>query len=354
MHNQTLSTNPKKQAFHSKLVKGTKLLLFLSPRIFAPILGRMIAAVYPDQFEYPVCGVCENHSFSVAQVGRKRLPGSLYTGSPEFSFFAKELFPLIYRKCRHCGMGRISPSPKREWINWIPPQNSVEGMADWMEDPGYISDKQSSLESHFRLMDLGRFKSDEGSVLDVSCGAGVGLEYFRDRFGWKTAVGVECDRQAVQIAKQKRRLNVHPGFITDLSLDEKFDLVIFDNSLEHHSSPKAALLKARSLLRKGGAIFIVVPNYHGWEIEEQGLKNSNMNWGHWHYFTVYSLRKLFEATGFEIAKAFSHSEDGYVERMKKQGKIVGTIELEREGLLKLGPGEKYFPGNFIQVLGVAV
>jgi SAM-dependent methyltransferase len=288
----------------------------------------------------------------VSSAGYKPLEAALYRGSPMFPYFSRNIFPLIYRECENCGCARINPAPHEAWVNWSPEGNdqSTIEMADWMEDREYIDDKVRSISGHYEKMGLEAFKTGGGAVLDVSCGTGVGLECLRDRFGWKRAEGVEFDRAAVRMATVRRQLRITHGLITSAKLEGGFDLVIMDNALEHHWSPRDALQSVFSQLRPGGGLFIVVPNFHGMAVELFGLEYHNMNWGHWHYFTVFSLMKLLRECGLEPVRAYSWFCDPMVQ--KKLGCIPeGTeTDLDAQALTSLKASDKVFRGDFIQIL----
>lgn len=224
-----------------------------------------------------------------------------------------------------------------------------------MEETSYIEDKQRSISIHHEKMDLAQFQSEHARVLDISCGSGVGLETLKNKFHWKGGVGVECDPQSVHLAREKRKLEVHYGLINGIEFpSHSFDLVVMDNSLEHHWSPHEVLLKVKTLLREGGGFCIMVPNYHGYAVEHFGVNYQNMNWGHWHYYTVQSLQNLLRKAGFQLIKAYSSvCESVVLEKFggKQPSKI--HVELEGEDLAKLSFHDKVFRGDFIHLLAIS-
>lgn len=317
-------------------------------------MARDLTERFPTVLVEAECAVCDGREFRPAYTGKKRLERRLYPGAPRFPRGLKGRFPLIYQKCRSCGAGRINPTPRREWVDYAPPDDAYAAgndRASWMEDPAYIQDKRSSVSAHYEDLQLERFRSSRSAVLDVSCGSGVGLELLRDEFGWQRCVGVECDPQAVRAARNKRGLEVHQGLIYRAALPESaFDLAIMDNALEHHWSPAEALAKISTALRPGGAVFVIVPNFHGYAVELFGTEYWNLNWGHWHYFTVQSLARLADRCELVVQRVYSSMCEPIV-----QDKLGGVperinVDLTGEEIRELPPMEKVFRGEFISML----
>lgn len=101
-------------------------------------------------------------------------------------------------------------------------------------------------------------------VLDVGCGAGEYVRWFRERGA--RAVGAECGE-----AMRQRVLDADPGHHDayvdavgqDLPFDDgSFDVVNFSASLHHVPMPEipAALAEAARVLRPGGAVYIAEPS----------------------------------------------------------------------------------------------
>lgn len=224
-----------------------------------------------------------------------------------------------------------------------------------MEDPGYVADKQRSIVTHCERAAVGRFRSSRNSVLDVSCGAGVGLAVLRDRLGWHDCRGIECDPVAVRIARERRGLDLAHGLLHTVDLPARhFDLVVMDNALEHHAQPRRALERVRHTLRPGGAVLIVVPNFHGHTVEQMGLDYWNMNWGHWHYFTAGSLARLLAATSFTLERVYCTGiEDVTAARFGGTTPADAHAELDGASASALAAHERPLRGDYLTALAVA-
>lgn len=114
-----------------------------------------------------------------------------------------------------------------------------------------------------------------GRVLDVGAGYGSFVMLARER-GFD-AVGTEIAPFEVEFSRrrvQRDRPDEDPAavFLDDgifnPALDpQRFDAVTFWNVLEHIDDINAVLSRAAALLKPGGAIYIICPNYAAWRTE---------------------------------------------------------------------------------------
>lgn len=101
-----------------------------------------------------------------------------------------------------------------------------------------------------------------GKLLDVGCGEGPFLLEAREK-GFDV-YGIDCNRNAVDVAKGKGLDNVYPMFLKEFiafasSRGVKFDVVSFFEVLEHQDDIRRYLNEIKSLLKPGGWIVGSVP-----------------------------------------------------------------------------------------------
>ena len=101
-----------------------------------------------------------------------------------------------------------------------------------------------------------------GRVLDVGAGRG-GLGFELERRGWQVT-GLEPSPSACQQARS-RGLRMVEGTLTSADpaeLGDSYDAIVFQHSLEHVVEPAADLARARELLRDGGLLLLLLPNFN--------------------------------------------------------------------------------------------
>jgi SAM-dependent methyltransferase len=111
-----------------------------------------------------------------------------------------------------------------------------------------------------RFIHMNFLKLDhEIKILDLGCGDGVGLSYFK-LLGFLNVTGVEfCAEKA-----EKARRHGYPVLEIDMHelgtiADESLDIVYSSHSLEHTWNPIQVLESIHRILKPGGTLFLVLP-----------------------------------------------------------------------------------------------
>jgi ubiquinone/menaquinone biosynthesis C-methylase UbiE len=99
----------------------------------------------------------------------------------------------------------------------------------------------------------------EDKILDIACGDGVGLKWFRDN-GYKNVFGFELNENKVQIAKQTG-FEIFIGDMHNLNCfnDNTFDVVYSSHTLEHALNPFQVLSEFKRILKNSGIFILVIP-----------------------------------------------------------------------------------------------
>lgn len=102
----------------------------------------------------------------------------------------------------------------------------------------------------------------QGRLLDVGCGSGDFLLKMKE-LGWEV-YGVEPGQEGARVGQQ-RGLDIFPGTLEQARFpDSHFDFIRFEHVLEHVPDPVATLREAKRILRPGGQIRLMVPNWNSW------------------------------------------------------------------------------------------
>lgn len=173
-----------------------------------------------------------------------------------------------------------------------------------------------------------------GKVLDVGCGQGDLLNYFKQH-GWEI-YGIDPSPWARKFA-ELYGFKLYQGTLEDSGIDsDAFDLVLSTSTLEHIESPFEHVMEIVRVLKPGGgALFTGIPNYNKITRPLKSTYTNNSPPGHVNYFTLRSMRYLFSHT--EIGGSLSEVS------VKTYG-LVGAPQLY-QFLLKLMPGSKKNASN---------
>ena len=150
------------------------------------------------------------------------------------------------------------------------------------------------------------------TVLDVGCREGLFVKAIKEVYAIKDSWGVEPD-DTIQEAAQANLDNVVIDFFTkETKLPEKyFDLIVFNDVLEHMYDPWEALEKARTLLSPKGIVIVSLPNIRNKYLLKKLIFNDDFEYlpagildvTHIRFFTKSTMVKMFKDTGFEVLQA---------------------------------------------------
>jgi 2-polyprenyl-3-methyl-5-hydroxy-6-metoxy-1,4-benzoquinol methylase len=146
-------------------------------------------------------------------------------------------------------------------------------------------------------------------ILDVGCNRGafgLAIKNMRGAEVW----GVEPDQACADVARARLDRVIVDVFRAENPIpDGYFDLVTFNDSLEHMADPTAALVLARAKLGAGGQLLCCVPNVRYVENLEHLLFEKDFRYEmsgirdqtHLRFFTEKSIVRLVQDNGFEVA-----------------------------------------------------
>jgi SAM-dependent methyltransferase len=157
---------------------------------------------------------------------------------------------------------------------------------------------------------VARLGTSTPRILDVGGGDGEISERFVRQGGAAGAFVVDPDPESIEAARA-RGLDGYAGTIEELETDERFDLVLMLNLIEHVADPVAVLEKASALLAPGGLIWLQTPNFRSLD----GGIFRDRNWAgyhcprHWAIFSELGLRRALGRARLEAAE-FRRTQGG--------------------------------------------
>ncbi len=147
-------------------------------------------------------------------------------------------------------------------------------------------------------------------ILDVGCSSGFFAEYLLDTQKCNEAYGIELFPEAAKIAETKLT-KVYCDSVEN-AIDELpeafFDIIFFNDVLEHLVNPEEVLLKIKSKLTKDGIIITSIPNMMYFMVIYRLIMNQDfkyessgvMDKTHLRWFTRKSILRMFENCGYDV------------------------------------------------------
>ncbi|MEX2195797.1 MAG: class I SAM-dependent methyltransferase [Thermoleophilaceae bacterium] len=226
----------------------------------------------------PACPVCAASTGPPVLRGRDRLldiPG-------DFSV----------AECTGCGLALTEP-----WLEGsaLARHYPEEGYEPYRPPSGALgrlmaANRRLQVDAKLRLQPF-RGLGEPGRVLDVGCGRGDLAAAFARR-GFE-ACGIEPSESAVEAARALG-VDARQGTIEEAPWEAgSFDSVVFNHSLEHVPDPVGALARAQALLRPGGRLAVVVPDW--------GSRQRRLFGSRWFHLDLPRHLQHFDAQALEEA-----------------------------------------------------
>lgn len=153
---------------------------------------------------------------------------------------------------------------------------------------------------------------DARVILEVGCGQGNFAYALKQRRDDSEVWGIELAESEAAEAAQKLD-KVLSGSVESQILelpDRHFDVVIFNDVLEHLLDPYQVLTQLKQKLKPGGIVVSSIPNIRyfrnlfdfvwrkNWDYTDNGIMDKT----HFRFFTIKSIRKMYENQGYKILK----------------------------------------------------
>ncbi len=151
-----------------------------------------------------------------------------------------------------------------------------------------------------------------GSVLDVGCSSGAFGAALKAERPKIEVWGIEPHTEFAAVAGKKLDVVINSLFEKDLpELNGRtFDLICFNDVLEHVAAPEVMLEASKPFLSEKGLVLASIPNILYWPVVYQLLKLQDFKYEgsgvldrtHLRFFTKKSILRMFEECGFVVER----------------------------------------------------
>ncbi len=211
-----------------------------------------------------------------------------------------------YYKCSNCGLVNL------DLANMAITQ-SQQKYADRFKPPADYEKERGAYEA-FKF--ASRYVSGKGSYMDIGCGSG-GVLYFFRKNGWNVK-GLELSPVFAEHVKKTLDIDVDvANFLNYESTGWKYDLVSLRHVLEHLPDSILAMNKISSMLKDNGYAHFEFPNINSLTHRIQRTRNRirflrkryppSYAPGHCNEFSKASFIYLLNRTGFKLVRWETYS-----------------------------------------------
>lgn len=204
-------------------------------------------------------------------------------------------------RCGRCGLVFANPRAPEEvvlarysseyfWKEYLPAAGAPDGRVD-VE----MLDRK-----HRPMLDLIHRHTPAGRrLLEVGSGAGLFLNA-AERAGWN-ASGLELSMEGATFARHLLGLDVRQERAEAMTFTpQSFDVAVMFDVIEHLFDPNAVLASTHRVLRPGGLMFIITPNFDALSRHVLGVDWAVLNpLEHLYYFTERTLGAILRRAGFQ-------------------------------------------------------
>jgi SAM-dependent methyltransferase len=219
-------------------------------------------------------------------------------------------YPTTLRVCAACGLGFLSPRPTAEAYGafygsvYRPLVSAYHGR---LIDAETVQDEQRGYAAELAAWVAREHGGTAGSVLDVGGSTGVVAAAFAQPGVTVTVLDPAPDELAVAAAAG---MEVVEGFAEDFDPgDQRWDLVLLCQTIDHLLDVTATLTAIRGLLADGGRAFVDVLDV-SWVLARQGVIEGAYKIDHPYYLTRATAVAYFARCGFDVV-AERMADDGH-------------------------------------------
>ena len=202
-------------------------------------------------------------------------------------------------------------------------------------------------ESGRRILNYSKelLKNKEIKILEIGCGAGGILKYFKD-YGYRNVKGIDYDIEQLDYGRKNGLDLIH---VDDFDHLLKFDFIILSHVLEHLSKPNEEINNIKKYLGYNSLLYIEVPSIHS-------IKDLNYNYdirkffhiAHVTHFSLNSFKNFIFNAGFKVVKINDQIESILKLDDKFQNNFKYTSTLNKD-FIELVSINNYFKNNKINL-----
>ena len=239
-----------------------------------------------DKYRYDEnCTMCEV-SNSLVAIGQKLVSSALVEQT------------IKIQSCKNCGHWQTYPTPNRLFLKKLYSAKDFSVYPEkWLEGTKK-SEKNYKPPKSWVLKELSGIKI--GKSLDVGSSDGALVNHLGN-LGWES--------YGVDFGEFTNIENVFNDYIS-IPISLKFDLIIFEDVVEHFSEPKNELKMYTSFLNKGAIVLISVPFSKSKRAQKTKIDwNTCVPLGHINFFSLESLSFLLDHCDLQLSNVKIYSEE---------------------------------------------
>ncbi len=208
------------------------------------------------------------------------------------NLFQKNNYQVV--KCIFCNFMFLNPLPNKSQL--------IKYYKNFDYKTGFINEYLIRQDSIRTLQNIKKLGYENGSLLDIGCGAGFFLDEAR-KFGWNVR-GIDTSEISADYGQKKLKLEITiADFLNYEFRESKFKVITLLQVIEHLSDSKLMLRKIYKLLEPNGLLCVATPNIKSYLAQVMHKDFTYMiPPEHVVFYSIDTLRKLLSNIGYKIIK----------------------------------------------------
>ena len=243
-----------------------------------------------------------------------------FTSSQKFS----------YNRCNDCAVLFVSPM-LYDRLDEIYPKNYYSFMSTG--PTGLVQRVKQALDRRMFRAVTRQLAGQKLAALDIGGGSGWLLDAVKAVDPRVTTTQVVDIDPGAKAAAERAGHRYFLGTVEQFASDEKYDLILMLNLIEHVRRPDEVLAKARSLLASDGLLLIKTPNYDA--LDARIFRHRS--WGGYHaprHFVLFdrdSFTRVAKGQGLQV-KSFAYAQGApfWTVSALNELRLLGLVKISRE------------------------
>lgn len=217
---------------------------------------------------------------------------------------------ISYIECKNCGMLYISPRPTVEILDEY---YSNSPNYKFFNDYIFPASKEVRREKIFiprvkKILEYcNKYGVKKDKLIEIGAGFGIFCEETIKTKEFQEICGIEATEDLAQTCRNNG-IKIYEGLIENINIEEKFNVAVAFEVIEHIFSPKDFIEKIANILEENGLLMLTFPNWEGFDISLLREYSNSIDPEHLNYFTKNSIKILLEECDFEILEIITPGE----------------------------------------------
>jgi 2-polyprenyl-3-methyl-5-hydroxy-6-metoxy-1,4-benzoquinol methylase len=255
----------------------------------------------------------------------------------------KDRYGLYYPTniCSECGLVYTSPRMSQESYNQFY-NDEYRRLYGGEEKPNELFFNRQRIKGkriYKFIQEHASLKRKNFSVLEVGCGAGGIIHYFKEQ--GCSVKGIDLGNEYISYGKIKHNLDLETGSLESLTVKNSPDVIIYSHVLEHILDINREVELINKISNEDTVVYIEVPGVK--EIHkhfEMNILKYFQN-AHTYHFTLESVKNLMAKNGFELIHGNQFVMSAF-RKTKKDLALISDYQNTIDYIKKIESNRKYF------------